>query len=370
MGTFCIGSCNACAGETVIEVRESVSVSSAPQQQMQQPQMQQPQQQMQQPQQMQQGKPQEVNASGFPKLEQTKEKLLKEIKRVVAGPNGERKVITYSQEEAAKLAEAGEELIEEEAELFYQEMLAEAEAEMTALEGSLDTFSEMTMDEDPPQKLISFANEAADFLEKLMAKVTGIACEVAKPTPKFVVTDEEYLKLMEQRVADERRQREEQKARDKKARRVGFGANVDVREFEGEGGGDDDDIGSKYGSEFSDSSDGSSMYSEGSSMYSEVPEGWEWSEEHQDYIFVGGDAGSFNMQGEEGGKKGTYVYVEGVDGAEGQYYFVPEGEGGPEFNKEIAGKFTTGAKSSTVEQRGGVLTEQFITGAKATSVEK
>merc|ERR1712042_409177 len=313
MGTFCIGSCNACAGETVIEVHESVSVSSAPQQQMQQPQ-----QQMQQPQQMQQGKPQEVNASGFPKLEQTKEKLLKEIKRVVAGPNGERKVITYSQEEAAKLAEA----------------------EMTALEGSLDTFSEMTMDEDPPQKLISFANEAADFLEKLMAKVTGIACEVAKPTPKFVVTDEEYLKLMEQRVADERRQREEQKARDKKARRVGFGANVDVREFEGEGGGDDDDIGSEYGSEFSDSSDGSSMYSEGSSMYSEVPEGWEWSEEHQDYIFVGGDAGSFNMQGEEGGKKGTYVYVEGVDGAEGQYYFVPEGEGGPEFNKEIAGKFT------------------------------
>ena len=44
-------------------------------------------------------------------------------------------------------------------ESFYREMLAEAEAEMTALEGSLDTFSEMTMDEDPPQKLISFANE-------------------------------------------------------------------------------------------------------------------------------------------------------------------------------------------------------------------
>merc|ERR550534_2368605 len=228
------------------------------------------------------------------------------------------------------------------------------------------------MDEDPPQKLISFANEAADFLEKLMAKVTGIACEVAKPTPKFVVTDEEYLKLMEQRVADERRQREEQKARDKKARRVGFGANVDVREFEGEGGGDDDDIGSEYGSEFSDSSDGSSMYSEGSSMYSEVPEGWEWSEEHQDYIFVGGDAGSFNMQGEEGGKKGTYVYVEGVDGAEGQYYFVPEGEGGPEFNKEIAeasntqskvndwlikgkGQIPAGAKAMTAEQMAGKM---------------
>merc|ERR1712142_476137 len=341
--------------------------------------MQQPQQQqMQQPQQQQmqqQGKSQEVTASGFPKLEQTKEKLLKEIKRVVAGPNGERKVITYSQEEAAKLAEAGEELIgeeltEEEAELFYQEMLAEAEAEMTALEGSLDTFSEMTMDEDPPQKLISFANEAADFLEKLMAKVTGIACEVVKPVPKFGVSDEEYLKLMEQRVADERRQREEQKARDKKARRVGFGANVDVREFEGEGGGDDeDDIGSEYGSEFSDSSDGSSMYSEGSSMYSEVPEGWEWSEEHQDYIFVGGDAGSFNMQGEEGGKKGTYVYVEGVDGAEGQYYFVPEGEGGPEFNKEIAGQFT-GAKNMTVEQRGGVLTGQIPAGAKAMTAEQ
>ena len=29
--------------------------------------------------------------------------------------------------------------------------------------------------------------------------------------------------------------------------------------------------------------------------------------------------------------------MEGVDGAEGQYYFVPEGEGGAEFNKEIAG---------------------------------
>ena len=29
--------------------------------------------------------------------------------------------------------------------------------------------------------------------------------------------------------------------------------------------------------------------------------------------------------------------MEGVDGAEGQYFFVPEGEGGAEFNKEIAG---------------------------------
>ena len=63
--------------EESLEVEESVSVSSAPQQQAQQ-------------------KGDGVTASGFPKLEQTKEKLLKEIKRVVAGPNGERKVITYS----------------------------------------------------------------------------------------------------------------------------------------------------------------------------------------------------------------------------------------------------------------------------------
>merc|ERR1712198_463478 len=190
----------------------------------------------------------------------------------------------------------------------------------------------MSAMENPPINLVDFANEAADFLEKLMAKVTGIASEVVRPHPKFAVSDEEYLKLMELRVAEERREREEQRAKDKKARRVGFGANVDVREFEGEGV--DDDIGSEYGSEFSDSSDGSSMFSE--SMSSEIPEGWEWSEEHQDYIYVGEDAGSFNMEGEEGGKKGTYVYVEGVDGAEGQYYFVPEGEGGAEFNKEIA----------------------------------
>merc|ERR1712042_281774 len=222
MGTFCIGSCNACAGETVIEVHESVSVSSAPQQQMQQPQ-----QQMQQPRQMQEGKPQEVNASGFPKLEQTKEKLLKEIKRVVAGPNGERKVITYSQEEAAKLAEAGEEFIgeeltEEEAELFYQEMLAEAEAEMLALESSIDTYSDMTVKEEPPEKLFDFANEAIDFLDMLMRKLTGIASDVARPPPKFAVSDEQFLKLMEERVAAERKEREEQRARDKKARRVGF----------------------------------------------------------------------------------------------------------------------------------------------------
>ena len=64
-------------GEVLIEVEESVSISSAPQQQAQQ-------------------KGEEVTATGFPKLEKTKEKLLKEIKRVVAGPNGERKVITYS----------------------------------------------------------------------------------------------------------------------------------------------------------------------------------------------------------------------------------------------------------------------------------
>merc|ERR1711974_547002 len=153
----------------------------------------------------------------------------------------------------------------------------------------------MSAMEDPPTNLVEFANEAADFLEKLMAKITGIACDVAKPASKFSVSDEDYLKLMELLVAEERRQREEQRARDKKARRVGFGANVDVREFEGEG--IDDDVGSEYGSEFSDSSDGSSMYSE--SMASEVPEGWEWSEEHQDYIYVGG--GGVNMEGEEGG---------------------------------------------------------------------
>jgi len=332
----------------LIEVEESVSVSSAPQQQAQQ-------------------EGEEVTATGFPKLEKTKEKLLKEIKRVVAGPNGERKVITYSQEEAAKLAAAGEELIgeeltEEEAEAFYQEMLAEAEAEMGALEMSIDEYSEMSVMENPPENLVGFASQAADFLEKLMTKITGIAAEVVKPVPKFSVSDEDYLKLMELRVAEERREREEQRAKDKKARRVGFGANVDVREFEGEGG--DEDFGSEYGSEYSDSSDGSSMFSE--SLASEVPPGWEWSEEHQDYIYVGEDAGSFNMEGEQDGVKGTYVYVEGVDGAEGQYYFVPEGQGGPEFNKEIAvpssskdiagkGQIPAGATAMTAEQMAGKM---------------
>jgi len=335
-------------GEVLIEVEESVSISSAPQQQAQQ-------------------KGEEVTATGFPKLEKTKEKLLKEIKRVVAGPNGERKVITYSQEEAAKLAAAGEELIgeeltEEEAEAFYQEMLAEAEAEMGALEMSIDEYSEMSVMENPPENLVGFASQAADFLEKLMTKITGIAAEVVKPVPKFSVSDEDYLKLMELRVAEERREREEQRAKDKKARRVGFGANVDVREFEGEGG--DEDFGSEYGSEYSDSSDGSSMFSE--SLASEVPPGWEWSEEHQDYIYVGEDAGSFNMEGEQDGVKGTYVYVEGVDGAEGQYYFVPEGQGGPEFNKEIAvpssskdfagkGQIPAGATAMTAEQMAGKM---------------
>jgi len=341
----------ASGGEALIEVEESISVSAAPQQQAQ------PGKQVQQGQQEQQ----EVTASGFPKLEKTKEKLLKEIKRVVSGPNGERKVITYSQEEAAKLAAAGEELIgeeltEEEAELFYQEMIAEAEAEMCALETSIDTFSEMSAMENPPNNLVDFANEAADFLEKLMAKVTGIASEVVRPPPKFAVSDEEYLKLMELRVVEERKEREEQRAKDKKARRVGFGANVDVREFEGEGV--DDDVGSEYGSEFSDSSDGSSMYSESmysESMSSEIPEGWEWSEEHQDYIYVGDDAGAFSMEGEEGGKKGTYVYVEGKDGAEGQYYFVPEGAGGAEFNKELAGQIPAGATAMTAEQMAGKM---------------
>merc|ERR1712135_111740 len=245
----------------------------------------------------------------------------------------------------------GEELTEEEAELFYQEMLAEAEAEMCALESSIDTYSELSAMENPPDNLVSFANEAAEFLEKMMAKVTGIAAEVIRPPPKFAVSDEEYLKLMELRVAEERREREEQRARDKKNRRVGFGAQVSVLEFEGEGM--DDDFGSEYGSEFSDSSDGSSMYSE--SMSSEIPEGWEWSEEHQDYIYVGEDASQFSMQGEEGGKKGSYVYVEGKDGAEGQYYFVPEGAGGPEFNKELAGQIPAGATAMTAEQMAGKM---------------
>merc|ERR1712142_1429571 len=252
-------------------------------------------------------------------------------------------------------------------ELFYQEMLAEAEAEMSALEMDLDEYQEMSSLENPPENLVDFANKAADFLEKMMKKVTGITADVVKPVPKFIISDEEYLKMMELRVVQERKDREEQRAKDKKARRVGFGANVDVREFEGEGV--DDDIGSEYGSEFSDSSDGSSMYSE--SMASEIPEGWEWSEEHQDYIYVGEDAGSFNMEGEEGGKKGTYVYVEGVDGAEGQYYFVPEGEGGAEFNKEIAagpvksavsqalnkgkGQIPAGATAMTAEQMAGKM---------------
>merc|ERR1712212_1462776 len=210
---------------------------------------------------------------------------------------------------------------------------------------------EMSVMENPPENLVGFASQAADFLEKLMTKITGIAAEVVRPVPKFSVSDEDYLKLMELRVAEERREREEQRAKDKKARRVGFGANVDVREFEGEGG--DEDFGSEYGSEYSDSSDGSSMFSE--SLASEVPPGWEWSEEHQDYIYVGEDAGNFNMQGEEGGKKGTYVYVEGVDGAEGQYYFVPEGEGGAEFNKEIAGQIPAGATAMSAEQMAGKM---------------
>jgi len=339
--------------EEEVEVEEMVMVSSAQQQRAAAP-----------GQKGAQGE--EVTASGFPKLEKTKEKLLKEIKRVVSGPNGERKVITYSQEEAAKLAAAGEELIgeeltEEEAELFYQEMLAEAEAEMCALESSIDTYSELSIMENPPDNLVSFASEAAEFLEKLMSKVTGIASEVVRPPPKFAVSDDEYLKLMELRVAEERREREEQRARDKKNRRVGFGTSVSVLEFEGEGG--DDDFGSEYGSEFSDSSDGSSMFSE--SMSSEVPEGWEWSEEHQDYIYVGEDASQFSMEGEEGGKKGTYVFVEGKDGAEGQYYFVPEGAGGPEFNKELAvpsalkdkgkGQIPAGATAMTAEQMAGKM---------------
>merc|ERR1712212_548804 len=150
------------------------------------------------------------------------------------------------------------------------------------------------------------------------------------------------------------------RAKDKKARRVGFGGTVDVREFEGEGV--DDDIGSEYGSEFSDSSDGSSMFSE--SMSSEIPEGWEWSEEHQDYIWVG-DGANFNMEGEEGGKKGTYVYVEGVDGAEGQYYFVPEGEGGAEFNKEIAASPKAKASQALNKDKG-----QIPAGATAMSAEQ
>merc|ERR1712142_1332048 len=100
-------------------------------------------------------------------------------------------------------------------------------------------------------------------------------------------------------------------------------------------------------------------------MASEIPEGWEWSEEHQDYIFVGGDAGSFNMQGEEGGKKGTYVYVEGVDGAEGQYYFVPEGEGGAEFNKEIAASPKAKASQALNKDKG-----QIPAGATAMSAEQ
>merc|ERR1712087_1035118 len=55
------------------------------------------------------------------------------------------------------------------------------------------------------------------------------------------------------------------------------------------------------------------------------------------------------------GVKGTYVYVEGVDGAEGQYYFVPEGQGGPEFNKEIAGQIPAGATAMTAEQMAGKM---------------
>ena len=37
--------------------------------------------------------------------------------------------------------------------------------------------------------------QAADFLEKLMTKITGIAAEVVKPVPKFSVSDEDYIKV-------------------------------------------------------------------------------------------------------------------------------------------------------------------------------
>ena len=38
-------------------------------------------------------------------------------------------------------------------------------------------------------------DQAADFLEKLMMKVTGIAADVIRPPPKFIISDEEYLKV-------------------------------------------------------------------------------------------------------------------------------------------------------------------------------
>lgn len=306
--------------------------------------------------------------SGFPKLEKTKEKLLKEIKRVITGPSGERKVITYSPEEAQKLKDAGEELLgeeltEEEAEAFYQEMLAEAEAEMGALEMSIEDYSEMADMEHPPENLISFANETAEFLENLMLRLTGIAGEVTK-LPSFVVNDEEYLQIMNARVDAERHNREEQRLKDKKARRVGFGTNVEVREFQGEEN-DNDDVGSEYGSEFSEgseASDGSSMFSE--SIASEVPEGWVWDEKIGDYVYVG-DQAMETIEGEEGGQKGKYVYVEGEGGSQGQYYFVPDGTVEEEINvqqdmKVTAGKVPAGAKAMSADQMEGKISGKAV----------
>merc|ERR1712136_706357 len=286
--------------------------------------------------------------SGFPKLEKTKEKLLKEIKRVITGPSGERKVITYSPEEAQKLKDAGEELLgeeltEEEAEAFYQEMLAEAEAEMGALEMSIEDYSEMADMENPPENLISFANETAEFLENLMLRLTGIAGEVTK-LPSFVVNDEEYLQIMNARVDAERHNREEQRLKDKKARRVGFGTNVEVREFQGEEN-DNDDVVSE-------------------SIAAEVPEGWVWDEKIGDYVYVG-DQAMETIEGEEGGQKGKYVYVEGEGGSQGQYYFVPDGTVEEEINvqqdiKVSAGKVPAGAKAMSADQMGGKISGKAV----------
>lgn len=45
-----------------------------------------------------------------------------------------------------------------------------------------------------------FWNQAASFLEKLMGKVTGIAADVVRPAPKFIISDEEYLKVRQWKI--------------------------------------------------------------------------------------------------------------------------------------------------------------------------
>ena len=90
-------------------------------------------------------------------------------------------------------------------------MLAEAEAEMCALESSIDTYSELSAMENPPDNLVSFANEVSLCNGDVMRRKRRRKRIKKKETKKKKKTKERKKERMNEKETKKKKKMKERK---------------------------------------------------------------------------------------------------------------------------------------------------------------